>query len=301
MTAGNDRTVNYNGSNKVTRISHATGAADSGNADVVAFAYGADGNRVVQSVGTTTSADSTDITESARTVYVGLGGTGKSIYERTTRGTTIEHVHFIYAGGAHGGNAFALRVVTEDSSAAGQLSSTNSVAMKYNHFDHLGSVTATSDDMGKVVGLAWGGTNATAMGYDAWGAQRSPDGKAAAPNTSYPLPVGHRQFTGHEAIPNVGLVNMNGRVYDPELGRFLSPDPNVQFAADLQSYNRYTYSANNPLRYTDPTGYSWYSFLSSPMFWVDVVVAVVSIVACAYTVGAVVSHVVRPAAPHACS
>jgi RHS repeat-associated protein len=286
MTAGNDRTVNYNGSNKVTRISHATGAADSGNADVVAFAYGADGNRVVQSVGTTTSAGSTDITESARTIYVGLGGTGKSIYERTTRGSTIEHVHFIYAGGAHGGNAFALRVVTEDSSAAGQLSSTNSVAMKYNHFDHLGSVTATSDDMGKVVGLAWGGTNATAMGYDAWGAQRSPDGKAAAPNTSYPLPVGHRQFTGHEAIPNVGLVNMNGRVYDPELGRFLSPDPNVQFAADLQSYNRYTYSANNPLRYTDPTGYSWYSFLSSPMFWVDVVVAVVSIVGCAYTVGA---------------
>ena len=285
MTAGNDRTVSYNGANKVTRISHATGATDSGNADVAEFAYGADGNRVVQSVGTTTSG-STDVAESARTIYVGLGGTGKGIYERTTRGTTIEHVHFIYAGGAHGGNAFALRVVTEDSSATGQLSSTNTAVMKYNHFDHLGSVTATSDDMGKVVGLALGGANATAMGYDAWGAQRSPDGKAANPTTSYPLPVGHRQFTGHETIPNVGLVNMNGRVYDPELGRFLSPDPNVQFAADLQSYNRYTYAANNPLRYTDPTGYSWYSFLSSPTFWIGAFETVAGIVGCAYTGGA---------------
>ena len=50
---------------------------------------------------------------------------------------------------------------------------------------------------------------------------------------------------------------MNGRFYDPSLGRFLSPDPNVQFAADLQSYNRYSYCGNNPLRYTDPTGTFW--------------------------------------------
>src|SRR6185295_19735694 len=53
-----------------------------------------------------------------------------------------------------------------------------------------------------------------------------------------------------------GLVNMNGRIYDPVLGRFLSPDPNVQFVGDLQSYNRYSYVLNNPLRYTDPTGFS---------------------------------------------
>lgn len=48
-------------------------------------------------------------------MYVGLGGTGKSLYERTTYEKTgqKEHVHFIYAGGAHGGNAFALRVITE--------------------------------------------------------------------------------------------------------------------------------------------------------------------------------------------
>lgn len=90
-----------------------------------------------------------------------------------------------------------------------------------------------------------------------WGARRNPDGTTADP-ASFALQTGSRQFTGQEQIPDVGLVNMNGRVYDPVLGRFLSPDPHVQFVADLQSYNRYTYVGNNPLRYTDPTGY-WLS------------------------------------------
>lgn len=45
------------------------------------------------------------------------------------------------------------------------------------------------------------------------------------------------------------------RTYDPAVGRFLSPDPNIQSPTDLQSYNRYSYGLNNPLRYTDPTGY----------------------------------------------
>jgi uncharacterized protein RhaS with RHS repeats len=47
----------------------------------------------------------------------------------------------------------------------------------------------------------------------------------------------------------------NGRVYDPQTGRFLSADPIVQSQNDLQSYNRYSYALNNPLVYTDPTGY----------------------------------------------
>ncbi|HJR68944.1 MAG TPA: RHS repeat-associated core domain-containing protein, partial [Gammaproteobacteria bacterium] len=47
-----------------------------------------------------------------------------------------------------------------------------------------------------------------------------------------------------------GLVHMNGRIYDPKLGRVLSADPYVQFAGDAQSYNRYSYALNNPLAYT---------------------------------------------------
>ncbi len=58
-----------------------------------------------------------------------------------------------------------------------------------------------------------------------------------------------RGFTGHEQIDGVGLVHMNGRVYDPLIGRFLPPDTYVQFPESSQSYNRYTYVMNNPMSY----------------------------------------------------
>jgi RHS repeat-associated protein len=233
MVSGGGRTVTYSPANRPTGIVDGTTSVD--------FIYGGDGNRVVQKV--MASGD-----QSARTLYVGLGGTGKSLYERTTRGNTTEHVHFLYAGGAHAGNAFALRVVTDNGPSAPE------VATKYQHFDHLGSVTTISDERGHVVTPAWGGPDAGVLEYDAWGARRNPD-RAQTGRFSPQLQAGHREFTGHETIPGVGLVNMNGRVYDPDLGRFLSPDPNIQFVASLQSYNRYSYVLNNPLRYNDPTGY----------------------------------------------
>jgi RHS repeat-associated protein len=64
-----------------------------------------------------------------------------------------------------------------------------------------------------------------------------------------------RGFTDHEHVDNLGVIHMNGRVYDPVLGRFLSPDPVVQAPYDAQSWNRYSYVRNNPLRYTDPSGF----------------------------------------------
>ncbi|MDZ4204655.1 MAG: RHS repeat-associated core domain-containing protein, partial [Bacteroidales bacterium] len=63
-----------------------------------------------------------------------------------------------------------------------------------------------------------------------------------------------RGFTGHEYLDGFGLINMNGRVYDPFLARFLSPDPFVQAPDYSQNYNRYSYCLNNPLKYTDPDG-----------------------------------------------
>jgi RHS repeat-associated protein len=254
MTNGAGRNITYNPSNKPTTVQNGTGEVD--------FVYGADGNRVVQ-IATTASS-------SERTVYVGLGATGKSLYERTRFGDgSTEHVHFIYAGGVHGGNAFAIRL--ESSGGA-------SPSTSYYHFDHLGSVVAMSDERGQVTTT---GAQATVFDYDAWGARRAPDGEAADP-ASFALQPGHREYTGHETIPNLGLVNMNGRVYDPVLGRFLSPDPNVQFAADMQSYNRYSYVLNNPLRYNDPTGYFawWVNAL------VDTGITVAGIVVCAGTDGA---------------
>jgi len=141
-------------------------------------------------------------------------------------------------------------------------------------------VTATSDENGRILGPAWGGADATVSSYDAWGSRRSLDGSATGP-TSFNLQAGHRGFTSQETIPSVGLVNMNGRVYDPVLGRFLTADPNVQFVANLQSYNRYSYAQNNPLRYTDPTGYFSWGFLQNPEFWIAAGQVVFGAVACA--------------------
>jgi RHS repeat-associated protein len=64
-----------------------------------------------------------------------------------------------------------------------------------------------------------------------------------------------RGYSGHEHLDHLGLIHMNGRVYDPEIGRFISADPYVQFPESTQGFNRYTYVANNPLSYTDPSGY----------------------------------------------
>jgi len=69
-----------------------------------------------------------------------------------------------------------------------------------------------------------------------------------------------RGYTGHLHADGVGLIHMNGRMYDPILGRFISADPLIQSPNNLQSLNRYSYVMNNPLSYTDPTGYSWSKF-----------------------------------------
>jgi RHS repeat-associated protein len=62
-------------------------------------------------------------------------------------------------------------------------------------------------------------------------------------------------FTGHEHLDNLGLVHMNGRVYDPHLGRFISADPFITAPFDGQGLNRYSYVWNNPLGFIDPSGF----------------------------------------------
>lgn len=88
------------------------------------------------------------------------------------------------------------------------------------------------------------GTKVFDASYDAWGKQ------TVMLNTIGLL----RGYTGHEMLKEFNLINMNGRVYDPVLGRFLSPDKYVQEADNSQNYNSYSYCLNNPLKYTDPSG-----------------------------------------------
>ena len=66
-----------------------------------------------------------------------------------------------------------------------------------------------------------------------------------------------RGYTGHEHFFGVSLIHMNGRMYDQNVGRFLSPDNNIQEPFNTQSFNRYSYTVNNPLKYIDPSGESW--------------------------------------------
>jgi RHS repeat-associated protein len=58
----------------------------------------------------------------------------------------------------------------------------------------------------------------------------------------------------------MGVAGVFVVVYDPQIGRFLSADPYIQSPYNTQSYNRYSYVMNNPLKYTDPSGYWWNPF-----------------------------------------
>ncbi len=112
--------------------------------------------------------------------------------------------------------------------------------------DHLGSVETITDEAGAVV---------ERTSFDAWGKRRAEDWTALSNPQAYQSATTPRGFTGHEMLDGVGLVHMNGRVYEPELGRFLSADPVVQDATNTQALNRYSYVLNNPLSYTDPSGF----------------------------------------------
>ena len=118
---------------------------------------------------------------------------------------------------------------------------------RYLHKDHLGSVVAITTETGTVV---------ESLAYDAWGKRRpASTWQTPAPGVFIAAITLTRGFTMHEHLDQVGLIHMGGRVYDPELGRFLSPDPFVQFPISTQGFNRYAYVSNNPLSYTDPSGY----------------------------------------------
>lgn len=110
--------------------------------------------------------------------------------------------------------------------------------------DHLGSVEAVSDG---------NGANVVQYSYDAWGKARPTSGTCAYVSPAWgscsaTLPGKTTGYTGHENLTDVCLVDMEGRVYDPDLGRFMSADP-------MQGGDRYIYVTDNPLSLSDPSGY----------------------------------------------
>lgn len=117
----------------------------------------------------------------------------------------------------------------------------------YTETDHLGSPVLITNAAGVVL---------EEYSFDAWGRRRNPldwNDYTTNINSNYLI----RGYTGHEHLNEVGIINMNGRIYDPVLGRFLQPDPYVQDIYNLQNYNRYSYTLNNPLKYFDLSGYDY--------------------------------------------
>ena len=101
-----------------------------------------------------------------------------------------------------------------------------------------------------------GGNVANRLFYEPFGLRIHPTGQpcsSGAPCNDTKLRNG---FTGHEHDMELGLINMNGRVYDATLKRFLTPDPLISLPTFGQSWNPYSYVINSPLNFTDPTGYA---------------------------------------------
>ena len=164
--------------------------------------------------------------------------------------------HYLSVGGQRIGvmvSTAALPTLTALQTAPTALGSVALAKLEYWHQDHLGSLSATSDHAGAVTAR---------YAYDPFGKRRFADGRYDAMGNLVvdwsPLvnKGTDRGFTGHEHLDDIGLVHMNGRIYDPTLGRFLAADPHVTHPEVLQSYDRYAYVLNNPLNKTDPTGFS---------------------------------------------
>jgi RHS repeat-associated protein len=134
----------------------------------------------------------------------------------------------------------------------------------YFTLDHLGSVAVITDASGAVI---------QRLSYDAWGRQRNPNGTDA---TCGSISSGTtRGFTNQEQMPVSCLINLNARIYDPTLGRFMAADPVVGDPYSPNSFNRYGYVDNNPLSFTDTTGLCFLGcFWKSSIFKVVLMVAI---------------------------
>jgi RHS repeat-associated protein len=155
-----------------------------------------------------------------------------SLFERVVTDTLTRNLYYIHAMGG------VVAVHSENSNGISQT--------EYWHKDHLGSVQTITNQQGQVL---------ETLEYDPWGKRI----KTPGPSQQAPYRF-DRGFTGHEHLDLFALVNMNGRVYDPTLGRFISPDPFIQNPLDLQNLNRYAYVSNCPLAFTDPSGFFKISF-----------------------------------------
>jgi RHS repeat-associated protein len=119
---------------------------------------------------------------------------------------------------------------------------------RYLTHDHLGSTDKLLDASGNIL---------LAESFGAFGARRGANwsGAPSAPGLATIAANARDGYTGHEHLDNLDLIHMNGRIYDPRIGHFISADPYVPEPFSGQSLNRYAYVFNNPLSFIDPSGF----------------------------------------------
>ncbi len=229
MTSGFDRTLTWTSFNMPKLIQRPSTGASS------RFTYEVDHSRITQ----VASKNGT----STVTTYVG------GMYEEVTDYVTkLERKHYISTP------AGRIAVYTSTVDLTSQHLGDISYNTKYLHTDHLGSVDVITNEAGAVI---------ERDSFDAWGFRRTTDWTSG--DNSIRSIITHG-YTGHEMLDDLGLVHMNGRVYDPGLGRFLSADPTIQAPTITQNFNRYSYVLNNPLSLTDPSGFN---FLNNFGHWLN--------------------------------
>ena len=185
----------------------------------VAFTYNGDGDRVKMY-------EANGSTQVLTRYYIG----GQYEFDQTPSGTKER----LYVGG----DAYSAPMVYQREGSGSWTA--------YNiGRDYLGNITHIATTSGSLV---------AEYSYDPWGRLRNPSTLAIYTPGNEPTLFLGRGFTGHEHLAWFGLINMNARLYDPTLGRFLSPDPYVQAPGFTQNFNRYSYALNNPLRYVDENG-----------------------------------------------
>lgn len=234
---------------------HAVASTGSGG---VTFSYDANGN-MTNRAGSTISwtsynfpfvlATSTETTtfyygpdrQYFRQEYTGPSGSESTYYiggilEKVTAGGVVDWRHYVKVEGQ------TVAVISRKSN------STN--AVHYPLEDNQGSSSTLTDGSGSLL---------VRQSYTAFGLPRDGadwDGAVPSGDKATINGISRRGFTGHSMLGDMGLIHMNGRVYDATIGRFLSPDPTIPNPGFTQSFNRYAYVNNNPATYTDPSGFA---------------------------------------------
>lgn len=145
-------------------------------------------------------------------------------YEVIRDNTTGQEKHILYIGGSpYESDIVLLKNFTE-----------TTAKFVFLHKDYLGTILAITSDTGEVL---------EQRHFDAWGIL-----------THGEIKLIDRGYTSHEHLQDVGIIHMNGRLYDPLMRRFLNADENIQDPYNTQNYNKYGYVMNNPLMFNDPSG-----------------------------------------------